>query len=75
MIEKTYYWKEITDDGLLKEPKDLGPHYSTDSLNGYGGFDSEDEAIERLISMKKMYKYDIPSSLTLITEYRVTDAG
>jgi len=73
MIKKTYYWKEITGDGLVKDPREFGPYYSTDSLNGYDGHDSEDEAIARLIEIEKSYKYQVPSSLTLVTEYRVVD--
>lgn len=73
MIKKTYYWKEITSDGLVKEPREFGPYYSRESLNGYSGHDSEDEAIARLIEIKKSYKYQMPSNLILITEYDVTD--
>ena len=73
MIKKKYYWKEITGDGLVKKPREFGSHYSTESLNGYGGHDSEDEAIARLIEIEKSYKYQVPSSLTLVTEYRVVD--
>jgi len=73
MIKKKYYWKELTSDGLLKEPKEFGPYYSTESLNGWGGYDSEEAAIEKLIEINKRYEHSVPSSLTLITEYSVVD--
>ena len=54
-IRVKYYWKELTSDGLLKEPKEAGPYYSTTNLNGYGGFDTEEEAVERLTYVKSIY--------------------
>jgi len=71
MIKKTYHWKEITDDGLVKEPPKFGPHYSTESLNGWGGHDSEAEAFKQLEHINKAHQFGVPSSLTLITEYQV----
>ncbi|MFA7256029.1 MAG: hypothetical protein WC047_00440 [Kiritimatiellales bacterium] len=65
-MESKLYWMEISPDGLLKDPEDAGPHYSTESFNGYGGFDTEEEAISRLEYMKKAYQWDVPSRLTLI---------
>lgn len=73
MIKKTYHWKEITEDGLLKEPKEFGPYYSTESLNGWGGHKTEAEAYEKLEYMYKAYRHKVPSSLTLVTEYQVCD--
>lgn len=70
MIQKTYRWKEITEDGLVKNPKDLGPSYSSDNLNAYGNdYESKDKAYNQLEKMTKMYPYEIPSNLTLITFY------
>lgn len=69
MINSKLYWKELTSDGLLKEPKDLGPYYSTDSINQYDGFDTEDEAIKRLNKMVEIHKWDIPPKLILIRVY------
>jgi len=71
MIKKTYHWKKITDDGLLKEPGDFGPYYDTESLNGYGGHDTEEEAIKQLEHTNKGYEYFLPCNLTLVTEYKV----
>jgi len=73
MIKKKYYWKELTSDGLLKEPKEFGAYYNTESLNSWGGHDSEEAAIEKLIEINKRHEYEVPSSLTLITAYSVAD--
>ena len=71
MIQKTYRWKEISEDGLLKDPRDLGLSYSSDNLNAYGNsFDSKEEAYKKLEEMTRMYEYEIPSDLTLITLYK-----
>lgn len=67
---KRYEWKVLTSDGLLKEPEDLGPHYSTESVNFYGGFESEDEAEKYLAKKVKRHKYDVPSELILIATYQ-----
>ena len=50
-----YRWKELSDDGLLKEPKKQGPHYMKDDLNEWGGFDTEQKALNRLEEYKKEY--------------------
>lgn len=73
MIKKTYHWKEITSDGLVKEPEEFGPYYSTESLNGWGGHDSEEKAYKKLEYMYKVYSFGFPASLTLITKYQVIE--
>jgi hypothetical protein len=70
MIKKTYHWKEITEDGLVKEPKEFGPYYSTESLNGWGGHESIEDAYEKLEQINKSYPYSLPE-LTLVTTYSV----
>ena len=48
-----YHWKELTDDGLLKEPKDVGPSYNSQSFNWYGsGHKTKQDAIKHLIHLK-----------------------
>lgn len=64
---KRFYWKELSEDGLLKEPKGCGPYYS---LNNYNGFDTEEEAVRHFKKIRKIYKYEAPYSLILIIEYR-----
>lgn len=71
MATKKYYWKELTDDGLVKEPKELGPHYGKESLNDHGGFDTEEQALAHLEEMARAYRFYMPSGLVLIAEYCV----
>ena len=68
-MDKKLVWKELTDDGLLKEPPECGPYYSTESVNGWGGFDTEEEAVEKLAQMKKHYGWDISGNYVLVTVY------
>ena len=68
-MEKRLYWKELTDDGLMKEPKDVGPHYSPDSFNCWSGHDSEELAIEHLEELKKAHKFVVSGNYVLITVY------
>jgi len=73
MIKKKYFWKEISGDGLIKNPKAFGPYYSTESLNCFCGFDNEKDAEDKLIKINKIYPHEIPSSLILVAEYSVID--
>jgi len=51
-----FKWKELTSDGLLKEPSNKGPYYEEDVLNGYGGgFASQVLAEEALSRWFKKY--------------------
>ena len=75
MIKKTYHWKEVTGDGLLKEPEEFGPYYDTESLNGWGGHDTEEEAFKKLEYIGGAYRFGVPSSLTLVTEYQIIEGG
>lgn len=41
-------------------------------IGKFGGFDSEEDALERLVSLNRDYDaYEFPSSLILIKEYNV----
>jgi hypothetical protein len=69
-MDKKLVWKELTSDGLLKEPADLRPYEeSAESINNFGGFDSEEQAIEKLEQMKNDYEWDISSNYVLVTIY------
>lgn len=70
MLDKRYYWKHLTDDGLLKDPEALGPYYSSVDFNSYDGFDSEEEAIKHYEYIIDSFKYGVEYSLVLITVYR-----
>ncbi len=68
MMNKKMYWKELTDDGLLKEPKELDP-YGHHLINNYGGFDSEEEAVEHLDNIKDVHNFNIYGDYILVTIY------
>lgn len=53
MITKRYYWRELTEDGLLKLVKSPYTH----STVGKYGYDTEEEAIRDFdVIFKGMYK-------------------
>ena len=56
-LKSKFRWKELSEDGLLKDPKEYGPYYSRSGLNSYG-YDSKEEALEDLLNNKEGYKYD-----------------
>ena len=64
-----YYWKQISADGLVKEPEEAGPYYSRDTLNGWCGFESEEEAEQALIKWFADYKYGVGSDFVLVKIY------
>lgn len=68
-MKKKLVWKELSDDGLLKEPGECGPHYSKESINQWGGFDTKEEAIEKLKKMKNAYAWDVTGDYMLVTIY------
>lgn len=70
-MKKKYLWKEITDDGLVKEPESLGPYYSQDSWNGfYSGYDTVEEAEAKYKYMENTYSYQVPHNMVLVTVYQ-----
>ena len=77
-LEHKYVWKELTSDGLLKNPKNCGAHYEEENINGWEwrgrGFDSEQEAHEAFLAFKTKHEYSCPSSLVLIKETNIYDA-
>lgn len=73
MLIKKYFWKELTNDGLLKEPKLFGPYHSEESLNNFDGHDTEAEAFEKLFLINRYYPYEQLSNLTLIAVYDMDD--
>jgi len=59
-MKLTYYWKELSTDGLLKEPKEVGnPHEHSVDVNNYGGFDTPEEALLRVALGAKAVGYSI----------------
>ena len=68
-VTKVYKWMEILEDGLLKEPDEIGPYYSTSCLNGWGGFETEEAAIEAWKKFKEIHTFEVPSELVLVPVY------
>ncbi len=70
--KRSYKWKELTSDGLLREPEKVEAHYDPESVNGYdGSFDTKEEALEQWKYLKKSDSWGVPSSLVLIEEYNL----
>lgn len=59
-------WKQLTDEGLLKEPEDCGPWDSRDSINGWNGFGTKEEAIAHLEEMKRVHKWGVHGDYVLV---------
>lgn len=71
-MKKVYQWRELTDDGLLKTPRECSyDRYCSISPNGYHGeYDSEFEAIEGYKKyVKQCGEYRYESRLILVTFY------
>ena len=68
---KKYKWMELLEGGLLKEPEDQGPYYSSESLNDWNGFDTEEKAIDAWINFKTLHGPSVPKELILIAVYRL----
>lgn len=70
-LQKRYYWKELSSDGVLKEPEEIGPYYGRVSLNGWSWFETEMEAEEYLLSLD-VSVYTIPD-VVLVCEVSVVE--
>ena len=63
-----YYWKEISDDGLVKNPEPVGPYYSPTTLNEYG-YNSKEDALKDFERYCNTKRYFYSTSLFLFEEY------
>lgn len=72
-MQKRYEWRELSEDGLLRKPPECGPRYDRETINGYYGFSSEEEALEAYAAFKKAHKYGVPNELVLVTFYAAPD--
>ena len=66
-IQVKYYWRELSTDGLLKEPPVAGPYYNTTNMNTMGwnyGYQSEEKAVEALKSF--LEEADLYPSIDLV---------
>ncbi len=70
-FESRFFWKEISEDGLLKEPPKKGPYYNEVCLNNYSGYETREEALEDWLKLAKQdyYKYN---KFILIEEVSLT---
>lgn len=66
-MKKFYCWKVLTEDGLLKDHRSIGPHYNQDSFNDY--YESEEVAIKAYEDFKSKHDYSVESEMVLITVY------
>lgn len=66
-----YSWKAISDDGLLKDPREQRKDWSDWKLNGYfdEGFASKEFAIKALEDWKRTHEYGVEYSFVLVEEY------
>ena len=69
-MEKRYEWRELTDDGLLKAPKDCGPHYDRDESLPLGAWGTEEEAVAAYSEFLKKHEYSANSELVLVCIWR-----
>ena len=59
-IKKRYYWKELSEKGILEDPEDMG-RFDPVYLNGDDGFETEDIAEDALIKWYEKYQdYHFP---------------
>lgn len=70
LISKRLYWKELGDNGTIKEPLTIGSFYNQVEVNIEGGFYHEADAVDRLNRLVEKYELS-PNNLILITKYEV----
>ncbi|MFN8756337.1 MAG: hypothetical protein ACK52I_29940 [Pseudomonadota bacterium] len=72
-MEKRYEWRELSEDGLLRKSPECGPRYDRETINGYCGFSTEEEALAAYAAFKKAHKYGVPNELVLVALYKAPD--
>lgn len=73
-MKKRYEWRELTDDGLMKKPENAGPYYDKESVNKYGGYASEEEAVAAYEAFRAAHKWGVASELVLVCFHSTSDA-
>ncbi len=68
VVEKSYSWRILTNDGLLKIPEKVGPYYDEDVLQD--DYPTEEAAINDYVRLQKSREGRFASELVLITLYR-----
>ena len=70
MLRKIYKWKELSSDGLLKYPKEYGPHYDSGSVDDYGApFYTAEEAEDALRNFMNNNESARHDEMVLISVY------
>jgi hypothetical protein len=69
-IKVRYYWREVSDDGLLKEVRH-SYYYDSVTLGSYG-YDTEEEALEDLKYWCDAYRR-MHSEFVMIKTYKVVE--
>lgn len=68
-MQYRYFWKTLTEEGLLKEPV-VGVGNDESILNvGKDGFKTEKEAQDHFVEVRKLYGWWCPRDLVLIKVY------
>lgn len=68
-LEVKFKWKEISYDGLIRDPSKYGPEWDQETVNGwFGGYDTEDAAIQAMVEFKA--KHDLRYEYTLMKIYK-----
>jgi hypothetical protein len=67
-LVKKFCWKVLTEDGLLKDHRPVGPYY--DKTTFTDEFDTEEEAVSQLMCWKKKNEYGMERGMVLITTYQ-----
>ena len=66
-----YYWKELSKDGLLKDPDPVGSYYSRERLGVYG-FNSREEAVAEYEEFFRIHgPCEVDKELVLIEVYEI----
>jgi hypothetical protein len=69
-LQKNYYWKQLTEEGLLVSPKN---RYGDTVFTSYCGFPDKETAVKEYERMKGIYS-ELLEELVLIEVYEfVTD--
>lgn len=58
-----FEWRELSEDGCLKTPSNVGPFYDSFNVNCPGGFETKDAAIERL---EDLFSFDVFNAADLV---------
>lgn len=71
-MKSKYFWKVLSEDGLLKEPVYKSQFGYEENLNYCGGYDTEFDAQQAVIKAKKdASPWDFPRELILIKVFDV----